>query len=160
MLRRVTKLVLVVALGCVPVLFSPQHSYAQTSAEERAYQAGYQNGVNDRNRNKPLNLKTDNWHGQNLSAYQWGYKDGYNHRGNGRYPGYGGNPTSYKENSGYGQMYQTDAERRAYQAGFQNGQNDRQKNKQMNLKTDNWKGQNLTAYQKGYQDGYRGPYRH
>jgi hypothetical protein len=29
----------------------------------------------------------------------------------------------------------------------------------MNLKTDNWKGQNLSAYQRGYEDGYRGGYR-
>jgi len=55
--------------------------------------------------------------------------------------------------------YATDAERRAYQAGLQNGQNDRRQNKSLNLKTDNWKGQNLTAYQRGYEDGYRKDYR-
>jgi hypothetical protein len=177
MLRTAAKIVLVLALGATPTLVVPRAAYAQNDAAQRAYQAGFQNGVNDRNQNKPLNLRTDNWHGQNLTAYQRGYEDGYRNRGNGRY---GYDNRSY--NNGYGHDhdgdhdrddqarggwdgnggyvggpagYATDAERRAYQAGFQNGQNDRRQNKSLNLKTDNWKGQNLSAYQRGYEDGYR-----
>jgi ribosome modulation factor len=125
------------------VVVTPR-AYPQTSPEQRAYQAGFQNGQNDRSRNRPMNLTTDNWQGQNLTAYRRGYEDGYRGRGNGPI----GAPMGYT----------TDAERRAYQAGFQNGQNDRSRNKPMNLKTDNWNGQNLTAYQRGYQDGYRYSY--
>ncbi len=51
--------------------------YAQNNDTQRAYSAGYNNGVNDRSRNKPLNLKTGNWHGINLQAYERGYEDGY-----------------------------------------------------------------------------------
>ena len=176
MLRAVTKIVLVLALGATPVMIVPQSAHAQTSAEQRAYQAGFQNGVNDRNQNKPLNLKTDNWHGENLNVYQRGYEDGYRHRGNGQYGhnnGYGHGHDGdhdrddqarggWNGNGGYVGApagYATDAERRAYQAGLQNGQNDRRQNKSLNLKTDNWKGQNLTAYQRGYEDGYRKDYR-
>lgn len=183
MLRTATKILLVLALGATPVLIVPRPAYAQTNAEQRAYQAGFQNGQNDRRQNKSLNLKTDNWKGENLTAYQRGYEDGYRNRGNGQY---GYDNRGYNNGSGYGHdgdhdrddqarggwngnggyvggpagYGQTDSERRAYQAGFQNGQNDRNRNKSMNLKTDNWKGQNLTAYQRGYQDGYRGNYRH
>ncbi len=172
MLKTVSKFVLVLALGTTPVFLVPRPAQAQTDAERRAYQAGFQNGVNDRNQNKSLNLKTDNWKGQNLTAYQRGYEDGYrNRRNNGQYgynngyghdgdhdrddqarSGWNGNGGYVGSPAGYGN---TDAERRAYQAGFQNGQNDRRQNKSLNLKTDNWKGQNLTAYQRGYEDGYR-----
>ena len=75
MLRAVTKTVLVLALGATPVMIVPRSAHAQTSAEQRAYQAGFQNGVNDRNQNKPLNLKTDNWHRENLSVYRRGYEE-------------------------------------------------------------------------------------
>jgi hypothetical protein len=161
MLKTATKIVLVLALGTTPVLLVPSTLYAQNNSEQRAYQAGFQNGVNDRNQNKPFNLKTDNWHGQNLTAYQRGYEDGYRNRGS-RYgnSGYGHDEArgGWNGNGGYVGSptgYTTDTERRAYQAGFQNGQNDRRQNKSLNLKTDNWKGQNLTAYQRGYEDGYR-----
>jgi hypothetical protein len=176
MLRTATKIVLVLALAVTPVLIAPRPANAQTSAEQRAYQAGFQNGVNDRNQNKPLNLRTDNWKGQNLTAYQRGYEDGYRGRG-GQYGynngyGYGHDGDHDRDDQARGGWngnggyvgnpagYNTDAERRAYQAGFQNGQNDRSQNKPLNLRTDNWKGQNLTAYQRGYEDGYRGGYRH
>lgn len=58
--------------------------YAQNNDTQRAYQAGYNNGVNDRSRNKGLNLKTGNWHGINLQAYQQGYEAGYRSEGGGR----------------------------------------------------------------------------
>ncbi len=205
MLRTATKIVLVLALAGTPVLIAPRSAHAQTSAEQRAYQAGFQNGQNDRSRNKAMNLRTDNWHGQNLSAYERGYEDGYRGRGGrGQYGynngygyghdgdhdrddqarngyGYGRDGDRDRDhdrddearggwngNGGYGNggyvgspagYGTTDAERRAYQAGFQNGQNDRSQNKSMNLRTDNWKGQNLSAYQRGYEDGYRGGHR-
>jgi hypothetical protein len=57
--------------------------YAQNNDTQRAYQAGYNNGVNDRMRNKPLNLRTGNWHGVNLQAYERGYQSGYRSGGRG-----------------------------------------------------------------------------
>ena len=104
MLRTATKIVLVLALGATPVLIAPRSAQAQTSAEQRAYQAGFQNGVNDRNQNKPLNLRTDNWHGENLSVYQRGYEDGYRHRGHGNYgyDNHGYDNRSYNNGYGYG----------------------------------------------------------
>jgi hypothetical protein len=33
--------------------------------------------MNDREHNKSLNLKTGNWHGENLEAYRKGYEEGY-----------------------------------------------------------------------------------
>jgi ribosome modulation factor len=141
MLKLATKIVLALAVFATSVLIAPLPAQAQNDAQQRAYQAGYQNGVNDRNQNKPLNLSTDNWKGQNLNAYQRGYEDGYGRRGNGR------------ETGAYGL---NEAQQRAYQAGYQNGVNDRNQNKRLNLSTDNWKGQNLNAYQRGYREGYRG----
>ena len=141
MLKLATKIVLAVAVFATSVFIAPTPAQAQNDAQQRAYQAGYQNGVTDRNQNKPLNLSTDNWRGQNLNAYQRGYEDGYGKRGNGR------------ETGAYGQ---NGAQQRAYQAGYQNGVNDRNQNKRLNLATDNWHGQNLNAYQRGYKEGYRG----
>lgn len=188
MFKTATKIVLTIALGATPVLFTPPRAHAQTDAQQRAYQAGYNNGVNDRNQNKPLNLKTDNWHGANLSVYERGYEDGYRGQGNGSYygnngyghhrdhdaddrdrdrddeRGYNNNGAydngGYYNNGGYvgapGNYGHTDAERRAFQAGYQNGINDRRQNKPLNLKTDNWHGQNLSAYERGYESGYQG----
>jgi ribosome modulation factor len=134
MLKISTNIVLAVAVFATSVLIAPIPAQAQNDAQQRAYEAGYQNGVNDRSQNKPLNLSTDNWHGQNLNIYQRGYEDGYSKR-------------SYSRN---------DAQQRAYQAGYQNGVNDRNQNKPLNLSTDNWHGQNLNIYQRGYKEGYRG----
>jgi ribosome modulation factor len=149
------KVVLIVALAAAPIAFVPRQAQAQTEAERNAYQAGYNNGVNDRNQNKPLNLTTGNWHGQNLQAYQRGYQDGY--RSAGRGTGYHAEPNrgyEYDHNDNMGNA-QNDAERRAYQAGYNNGVNDRNQNKPLNLRTDNWHGENLPFYQRGYQEGYR-----
>jgi ribosome modulation factor len=166
MLRTLWILPLLMVLGVTPVLLTPTQAYAQNDARERAYQAGFQNGVNDRRQNKPLNLKTDNWKGENLQVYQKGYESGYR---SGERGGYGGG--GYGDNRGYGDRGpgaygqggpypsggygQNDARQRAFQAGFQNGVNDRRQNKPLNLKTDNWKGENLEAYRKGYEEGYR-----
>ena len=156
MLKIATRIVLALALCATPALITPALAQ-QTDTEQRAYQAGYQNGVNDRNQNKPLNLKTGKWKGQNLTAYQRGYENGYRNRGNG-HDTYNRDRNYDRDHDRYGApgTQQTDAEQRAYQAGYQNGVNDRNQNKPLNLKTGKWKGQNLTAYQQGYREGYRG----
>jgi ribosome modulation factor len=154
MLKRTTRIVLALALCATPVLITPARAQ-HTDAEQRAYQAGYQNGVNDRNQNKPLNLKTGNWKGQNLIAYRRGYEDGYRSRGIG-HDTYGHDRDRDHDRYGAPGTQWTDAERRAYEAGYQNGVNDRNRNKPLNLKTGNWKGQNLTAYRHGYREGYEG----
>jgi Ni/Co efflux regulator RcnB len=102
---------------------------------------------------------------QNNGSYNNGY---YN---NGRsYPysrtygnnGYYGNNGGYYGNNGYGNngyyggYAQNNDTQRAYQAGYNNGVNDRMRNKSLNLRTGNWRGINLQAYDRGYQDGYRG----
>lgn len=170
MFRSGMKLVLAAALAATPVVVLPTVAQAQQPDTQRAYQAGYNNGVNDRNQNKPLNLSTGNWKGVNLQAYQRGYEDGYRRTGNGRgyngnygyaghyghygynQPGYHGAP-AYGNPGYYGGAQNADTQR-AYQAGFNNGVNDRSRNKPMNLSTGNWKGVNLQAYQRGYEEGY------
>ncbi len=164
------KIVLGIALAATPVAFLSQPTQAQNNDQQRAYNAGYQNGVNDRNQNKPLNLKTGNWHGQNLSAYQRGYEEGYRSAGR---PERGPRDADHDRDhdrdhrdwdhdhdrdrhDDRGAPNWSDAQRRAYQAGFQNGVNDRAKNKPLNLTTGNWHNENLPVYQEGYQDGYRG----
>jgi ribosome modulation factor len=168
MLKIATRIALALAFCITPALITPALAQ-RTNAEQRAYQAGYQNGVNDRNQNKPLNLTTGNWKGQNLIAYRKGYENGYRNRENGQ----GTYNRDHADDRGRGRdrdrdrgddrdrdreggTQRTDAEQRAYQAGYQNGVNDRNRNKPLNLTTGNWKGQNLTAYQQGYRDGYRG----
>jgi hypothetical protein len=190
MLKAGMKLVLAAALAATPVVVLPQVAQAQQPDTQRAYQAGYNNGVNDRNQNKPLNLKTGNWQGINLNAYRQGYENGYRsaaRSGYGPYSGgYGQNGQYGQDNdrwrghhddddrdrdrNGYNQGYypqgaygpngnqaygQNNDTQRAYQAGFNNGVNDRSRGKGLNLKTDNWHGINLNAYRQGYQDGYR-----
>ena len=162
MFKHLGKIVLMGALGMAPVCLLPMQAHAQNDDRQRAYQAGYQNGVNDHEHNKSLNLKTDKWHGENLQAYERGYEDGY--RGVAAGGPFGAYPNnregSWNGERGYeggnaGNYGQNDAARQAYQAGFQNGVNDREHNKSLNLKTDKWHGENLTAYEQGYQDGYR-----
>jgi ribosome modulation factor len=48
-----------------------------TGEDQRAYQAGYQNGLSDAQNNRAMNISTDNWHGDRLPIYQQGYQDGY-----------------------------------------------------------------------------------
>jgi len=208
------KLVLTAALAATPMVVLPQVAQAQQPDTQRAYQAGYNNGVNDRNQGKALNLKTGNWHGINLQAYQQGYENGYRSAGtaynNGQRYGYPQAGYGYGQygNNGYGQYgnnnerwhrdhrdrdrdHDRDRDRdrdrynqgyygnggyypqagygvygngayannsalqRAYQAGYNNGVNDRMRNKPLNLKTGNWHGVNLNSYRRGYEDGYR-----
>lgn len=219
------KLLLAAALAATPMVVLPQAAQAQQPDTQRAYQAGYNNGVNDRNQGKSLNLKTDNWHGINLQAYRQGYENGYRSGGRGAYGGtygypqagygygqygnygrhrdddddyygqYGNNGYGYgqygnnegwhrhhrddddrdrdrdRNNQGYygnggyypqagygygnGVYGNNNAMQRAYQAGYNNGVNDRLRNKPLNLKTGNWRGVNLNSYRRGYEDGYR-----
>jgi len=173
MLKTGMKLVLAAALAATPVVVLPQMAQAQQPDTQRAYQAGYNNGVNDRSQGKPLNLKTGNWKGINLQAYERGYEAGYRSSGragayNNGYGPYGNNGwhhdhdrynQGYNGNNGYYPQgaygAQNNATQRAYQAGFDNGVNDRARNKPLNLSTGNWHGENLTAYRRGYEDGYR-----
>ena len=50
----------------------------QVNEDQRAYQTGYQNGVNAARDNRPMNNNTDDWHGDRLNVYQQGYQQGYN----------------------------------------------------------------------------------
>jgi len=156
MLKAAMKILLAVALVATPIAFFPQVAHAQSGDEQRAYQAGYNNGVNDRNKGKPLNLKTGNWHGDNLRAYERGYEDGYNRRRQDWHGGPGHDYDHGQYNQAAPSYGQNDAQRRAYQAGFNNGANDRSKGKPLNLTTGNWHGENLDYYRRGYEDGYRG----
>ena len=155
------KMMLVIALAAAPLALVPRQAQAQTEPEQRAYQAGYNNGVNDREHNKPLNLKTDNWKNENLQAYERGYEDGYRGRQQGDWWKYRGNDRNWESERDDAPGYDaTNAERRAYEAGFNNGVNDREHNKPLNLKTDNWHNQNLESYRRGYEDGYNGREHH
>lgn len=133
-------LALIAGLGVAPLCLLPVQTQAQQDPRQEAYQAGYQNGVNDAQRNRPMNINTDNWHGDRLPSYQQGYEAGYR------------SASSRHENG----LYEHDeAQQRAYQAGYQNGTNDGQRDRPMNLNNGNWHGDRLTAYQKGYEEGYR-----
>jgi len=44
---------------------------------QRAYQAGYANGMNAGRRHEAMNVETGDWHGDRLTAYQEGYREGY-----------------------------------------------------------------------------------
>ena len=142
--KRLRSLAFSVALGVTPVLLAPVLMPAQqVNEDQRAYQTGYQNGVNAARANRPMNNNTDDWHGNRLNLYQQGYQQGYNSvRGAGAY-------------GEHGSQYAKDPEReRAYQTGYQNGVNAAQHNRPMNANTDDWHGDRLQAYQEGYERGY------
>jgi hypothetical protein len=224
MLQNLRRFVFALALGAMLFMMVPVRAhaqYGQSSAEQRAYQAGYNNGVNDANQHKPLNLTTGNWKGVNLQAYQRGYQAGYRNEnrtvsggnggeGNGRDRdhdrdhdadrdpgrddhdrGHDGDRDRDREgrdrdhdadrdrgrddrdrdhdadrdrDKGGNSYPQNSPQQRAYQAGYNNGVNDANQHKALNLTTGNWKGLNLQAYQRGYEAGYRsigrGGYRH
>ena len=66
------------ALSATPFCVSPIVAHAQdVDQDQRAYQMGYQNGVNDAQEGRPMNLKTDDWHGNRVNIYQRGYQKGY-----------------------------------------------------------------------------------
>ncbi len=146
MKKQLRSLAFLAALAMTPVFLCPVVMHAQqVNEDQRAYQTGYQNGVNAARRNAPMNMNTDDWHGDRLNAYQQGYHEGYTSVA-GR-----GEP-----NGRYDDHYAKDPERqRAYQTGYQNGMNAAQRNRPMNTNTDDWHGDRLEAYQHGYEQGYR-----
>ncbi len=143
MLKQLRNLAFCLALGAAPVVVSPVLMHAQdVDQDQRAYQMGYQNGVNDAQAGRPMNMQTSDWHGNRVNIYQHGYQKGYD-----SVKGYG------KQGAFNPNMYQGE-DQQAYQAGYQNGMNDAHNNRTMNMATDNWHGDRLNIYQKGYQQGY------
>jgi len=119
-----------------------------------------------------MNLATGKWNGVNLQAYQRGYETGYRsqnrnvggYRNNGGYNNggyYGGDRDRDRDRDrdhgaySYGGYGQNNVSQQAYQAGYNNGMNDRSRGKSMNLGTGKWNGVNRQAYERGYEDGYR-----
>ena len=143
--KQLRNLALCLALGATPFCAAPIVAHAQdqdVDQDQRAYQMGYQNGVNDAQAGRAMNLKTDDWHGNRVNIYQRGYQKGYD-----SVKGYGSqgafNPNQYQGE-----------DQQAYQAGYQNGMNDAHSGRAMNIATDNWHGDRLSIYQRGYQQGY------
>ncbi len=146
MKKHLRSIALMVGIGLVPVCLSPVPAQAQNE-DKRAYDAGYQNGVNAARAHKPMNLSTSDWHGDRVNDYQRGYREGYE-----SVAGYGDHDRA---------AYSNDPEsRKAYEAGFQNGVRDREQNRGMNEQTGDWKGERLEAYRRGYEEGYHGEHDH
>ena len=80
MVKQFRNLAFCLALAITPFTVSPVLSHAQSQSEldQRAYQTGYQNGLNAAQSNRPMNMNTDDWHNQRLTIYQQGYQQGYN----------------------------------------------------------------------------------
>jgi hypothetical protein len=55
----------------------------------------------------------------------------------------------------YAETAQNDPRQQAYDAGYRDGANDKHQDRSMNPKPGDLRGNNLEAYKKGYQDGYR-----
>ncbi len=149
MKKQLRTIAFMVGSGLATLCLSPMAMHAQqVNQDQRAYDTGYQNGVNDARRNRPMNMNTDDWHGDRLNDYQRGYREGYKSAG-----GYG----ARADDDRYGNnRYGNDAEsQRAYQTGYQNGIRDRERNRAMNASTDDWHGERLQAYRQGYEEGYR-----
>lgn len=136
-----------VGMTLLPLSFSPVLLHAQqVNEDQRAYDNGYQNGVNDARRHKPMNMGTDDWHGDRLNSYQDGYRKGYASAAG--YPGAGEPMEAHPH-------YADPEAQRAYDAGMQNGMRDREHNHAMNPNTGDWHGDRLEAYQRGYEEGYQ-----
>src|SRR5215471_19234262 len=143
MVKQLRNLTFCLALGATPFCATPIVAHAQqVDQDQRAYQMGYQNGVNDAQAGRPMNMTTDDWHGNRVNIYQRGYQKGYD-----SVKGYG-NQGAFNPNQYQGEDQQ------AYQAGYQNGMNDARNNRAMNMATDNWHGDRVNIYQRGYQQGY------
>jgi ribosome modulation factor len=144
--KKLSILFLAIGIALVPLCFSPVSMHAQQNEMQRAHDAGYQNGVNAARSNRPMNLNTDDWHGDRLNAYRQGYEEGYR---------------SVRAGGEYGwRSYQNTEDQRAYQDGYRHGVRDRESNRGMNLRTDDWKADRLEAYRRGYEAGYRGNREH
>lgn len=159
MVKQLRNMAFCFALAMTPFCVSPVLSHAQSQSEldQRAYQTGYQNGVNAAQSNRPMNMNTDDWHNQRLTIYQQGYQQGYNSvRGMGAAaPGYPGAQAGYPGAYPSSAMQYQGEDQRAYQAGYQNGFNAGKNNRDMNMGTDDWHNNRYSIYQQGYQAGYR-----
>jgi hypothetical protein len=144
-MNKLRSIALMLGLALVPLTFAPVPLHAQNE-DQRAYDAGYQNGVNDARAHRQMNLSTSNWHGDRVNMYQNGYRKGYASASG--YPG-GGAPGMAAH-----AHYEDPEAQRAYDTGFQNGMHARQENRAMNPSTGDWHGDRLTAYQQGYEQGY------
>ena len=132
-------------IGFVSLVLSPMFLHAQqVNQDQRAYDTGFQNGVNDARQHKPMNLSTSDWHGDRVNLYQNGYRKGYASAA-----GYAEGPSAARAH------YEDPEAQRAYDAGYQNGVRDRERNHAMNPSTGDWHGDRLAAYQRGYEEGYR-----
>ena len=152
MKKQLRSIAFMLGIGLAPLCLSPVLLHAQqVNEDQRAYDTGYQNGVNAARRNQPMNLNTGDWHGDRLNAYQRGYREGYesitgHHAGD---HGYVAAP-----------HFQDEESERAYQTGYQNGVRDAERNRAMNPSTGDWHGDRLQAYQQGYQRGYEATRHH
>ena len=148
MKKQLRSIAFMMGIAFASLCLSPALLHAQqVNEDQRAYDTGYQNGVNAARRNQPMNMNTDDWHGNRLNEYQRGYKEGYESLAGHH---------DYDHDRGYvnAPQYQDQESRRAYQTGYQNGVHDAQRNRALNPRTDDWHGNRLQAYQQGYEQGY------
>ena len=111
-------LLLTIGIGMAPLYLLPVPMHGQENEMQRAHDAGYQNGVTDARRNRPMNPNTGDWHGDRLTAYQRAYEEGY----------------QSVAGSNNGARYYNDPEsQRAFQTGYNNGMRAAQENRPMNL---------------------------
>ena len=148
MKKQLRSIAFILGMALVPLTFTPVllHAQQQPNEDQRAYDAGYQNGVNDARAHKQMNLTTSDWHGDRVNFYQNGYRKGYASAAG--YPVAG-------EPMGAPPHYADPEAQRAYDAGVQNGMRDREHNRAMNANTGDWHGDRLEAYQRGYEEGYQ-----
>lgn len=83
MLKQLRNLAFCIALGLTPFCITPvlSHAQSQTELDQRAYQTGYQNGVNAAQSGRAMNMNTEDWHGNRYNIYQEGYQAGYRNAG-------------------------------------------------------------------------------
>lgn len=148
MKKQLRSIAFMLGIALAPLCLAPVLLHAQqVNEDQRAYDTGYQNGVNAARRNQSMNMNTDDWHGNRLNDYQRGYKEGYQsvagHHVDDHDRGYVATP-----------HFQDQESQRAYQTGYQNGLRDAERNRAMNPSTGDWHGDRLQAYQQGYQQGY------
>lgn len=144
MKKQLRSIAFILGIGLAPLCLSPVLLHAQNE-NQRAYDAGYQNGVNDARAHREMNNHTDNWHGDRVNDYQRGYMEGYRSVDGG-----------HDHEMGAHAPYADPEAQRAYESGFQNGVHDRERNRPADANSNDWHGDRLSAYQRGYDDGYHG----
>ncbi len=152
MKKQLRVVAVMLGIGLVPLYLSPVLLHAQQSEDQQAYQAGYQNGVNAARSNRPMDMNTNDWHGDRLNDYQKGYQEGYRSiAGHGAYAEH----DQYANGGEIPERWNHDPEsQKAYHAGFANGVTDAQNRRAMRPNSSDWHGERLTAYQDGYDKGY------